>query len=104
MSTDLEIPFSRDFVSENIYVIKFELLSIPSNNTSVPLYSTSQLLITTKLLNDKYGTVANFNNLEFGDWITEYKNYINARRIEKIKYYINICNNNTKKRTFVLFF
>ena len=82
MSTDLEIPFSGDFVSENIYVIKFELLSIPSNNTSVPLYSTSQLLITTKLLNDKYGTVANFNNLEFGDWITEYKNYINNNNIK----------------------
>ena len=82
MSTDLEIPFSGDFVSENIYIIKFELLSIPSNNTSVPLYSTSQLLITTKLLNDKYGTVANFNNLEFGDWITEYKNYINNNNIK----------------------
>lgn len=82
MSTDLEIPFSGNFVSENIYVIKFELLSIPSNNTSVPLYSTSQLLITTKLLNDKYGTVANFNNLEFGDWITEYKNYINNNNIK----------------------
>ena len=82
MSTDLEIPFSGNFVSENIYIIKFELLSIPSNNTSVPLYSTSQLLITTKLLNDKYGTVANFNNLEFGDWITEYKNYINNNNIK----------------------
>ena len=82
MSTDLEIPFSGNFVSENIYVIKFELLPISSNNTSVPLYSTSQLLITTKLLNDKYGTVANFNNLEFGDWITEYKNYINNNNIK----------------------
>ena len=82
MSTDLEIPFRGNFVSENIYIIKFELLSIPSNNTSVPLYSTSQLLITTKLLNDKYGTVANFNNLEFGDWITEYKNYINNNNIK----------------------
>ena len=82
MSTDLEIPFSGDFVSENIYVIKFELLSIPSNNNTTPLYSTSQLLITTKLLNDKYGTVANFNNLEFGDWITEYKNYINNNNIK----------------------
>ena len=82
MSTDLEIPFRGNFVSENIYIIKFELLPISSNNDTTPLYSTSQLLITTKLLNDKYGTVANFNNLEFGDWITEYKNYINNNNIK----------------------
>lgn len=30
----------------------------------------------------------------------EYKNYINARRIEKIKYYINICNKNTKNKKY----
>lgn len=81
--TDLEIPFNENFVSENIYVIKFELLPISSNiSTASALYSSSQLLITTKLLNEKYGTVTNFNNLEFGDWITEYKNYISNNNIK----------------------
>ena len=81
--TDLEIPFNEKFVSENIYVIKFELLPISSNiSTASALYSSSQLLITTKLLNEKYGTVTNFNNLEFGDWITEYKNYISNNNIK----------------------
>ena len=81
--TDLEIPFNEKFVSENIYIIKFELLPISSNiSTASALYSSSQLLITTKLLNEKYGTVTNFNNLEFGDWITEYKNYISNNNIK----------------------
>lgn len=83
MVTDLEIPFNEKFVSENIYIIKFELLPISSNiSTASALYSSSQLLITTKLLNEKYGTVTNFNNLEFGDWITEYKNYISNNNIK----------------------
>lgn len=29
-----------------------------------------------------------------------YQNYINSRRIEKIKYYINICNKNTKNKKY----
>lgn len=29
-----------------------------------------------------------------------YQNYINGRRIEKIKYYINICNKNAKNKKY----
>lgn len=29
-----------------------------------------------------------------------YQNYINSRRIEKIKYYINICNKNAKNKKY----
>lgn len=29
-----------------------------------------------------------------------YKDYMNARRIEKIKYYIKICENNSKNKQF----
>lgn len=30
----------------------------------------------------------------------EYEDYINARRIEKVKYYINICEKNSKQKKY----
>ena len=76
--TTLEIPFKDSFVKENIYIIKFEIFSNESEN---PLQSITKLLIATELLNKKYGENSNFDNLEFSDWIEEYKNHINTPKI-----------------------
>ena len=76
--TTLEIPFIESFVKENIYVIKFEIFSNESVNS---LQSITKLLIATELLNKKYGENSNFDNLEFSDWIEEYKNHINTPKI-----------------------
>ena len=70
--TTLEIPFKDSFVKENIYIIKFEIFSNESENS---LQSITKLLIATELLNKKYGENSNFDNLEFSDWIEEYKNH-----------------------------
>ncbi|MDD7753452.1 MAG: hypothetical protein PUJ51_02940 [Clostridiales bacterium] len=66
MDTIFKIPFNDSFVKENMYVLLFEL--VPSNNNEAnSIFSKSQLLIVTELLNDKYKTSTNFNNIGFED-------------------------------------
>ena len=43
--------------------------------------------------------IANDSIVYYRDTI-EYQNYINARRIEKIKYYINICNKRSVNKKY----
>ena len=80
MDTIFKIPFNDSFVKENMYVLLFEL--VPSNNNEAgSIFSKSQLLIVTELLNDKYKTSTNFNNIGFEDWITEYEKYVKDTNI-----------------------
>lgn len=40
------------------------------------------------------------DSLKFYRDSIEYKDYINARRIEKVKYYINICEKNSSQKKY----
>lgn len=72
-------------VLDTIVVIKYDTIVIVD---TVKLDSLSKCLKSTQ------------DSLVFYRDSIRYDDYINARRIEKIKYYIKICENNTKNKQF----
>lgn len=72
-------------VLDTIVVIKYDTIVIVD---TVKLDSLAKCLKSTQ------------DSLVFYRDSIRYDDYINARRIEKIKYYIKICENNTKNKQF----
>lgn len=76
---------TNEQVLDTIVVIKYDTITIVD---TIKLDSLAKCLKSTQ------------DSLVFYRDSIRYDNYINARRIEKIKYYIKICENNNKNKQF----
>lgn len=76
---------TKNHVVDTIVVIKYDTLFVVD---TIKLDSLAKCLKSTQ------------DSLVFYRDSIRYDDYINARRIEKIKYYIKICENNSKNKQF----
>lgn len=76
---------TKNYVVDTIVVIKYDTLFVVD---TIKLDSLAKRLKSTQ------------DSLVFYRDSIRYEDYMNARRIEKIKYYIKICENNSKNKQF----